>query len=127
MMQTYFAQLQAVVDQYAATDFVLETNLNFETRPASQAYLAGTITLSDNSALHFSEFLDQMGDEVEKLMYTYHYQDADNHLIFRYDNARHKPPLASSEHKHLPNQVTEAASPTLDDVLAEIFTMKGWV
>ena len=126
-MQTYFAQLQAVIDQYAATDFVLETNLNFETRPAGQAYLAGTLSLSENSTLHFTEFLDQMGDEVEKLMYTYHYQDADNHLIFRYDDARHKPSLASLEHKHLPDQVIEAAAPTLDDVLAEIFAMKDWV
>lgn len=126
MMQTYFAQLQAVVDQYASTDFVLETNLNFETRPGDQAYLAGVITLSDNSTLHFSEFLDQTAAEVEKLMYTYHYQDAEKQLIFRYDNARHKPPLASPDHKHLPDRVTTAAAPTLDDVLAEIFTMKGW-
>lgn len=33
-------------------------------------------------------------------MYTYHYQGADNRLIFRYDNARHRPPLRALEHKH---------------------------
>jgi hypothetical protein len=127
MIQTYFTQFQAVVDQYAATNFVVETNVNYETRPGDQGYLAGTITFIDSSTLHFSEYLDQAGEVVDKLMYTYHYQDANNHLVFRYDNARHKPPLASSEHKHLPNQIIEAPAPAFDDVMVEIVTIKGWV
>jgi hypothetical protein len=127
MIQTYFTQFQAVVDQYTATNFVVETNVNYETRPGDQGYLTGTITFIDSSTVHFSEYLDQVGEVVDKLMYTYHYQDANNHLVFRYDNARHKPPLASSEHKHLPNQIIEAPAPTLDDVLAEIVTIKGWM
>ena len=28
-----------------------------------------------------------------KPLYAYHYQDAEHHLIFRYDNAAHKPAL----------------------------------
>jgi hypothetical protein len=127
MIQTYFTQFQAVVDQYTATNFVVETNVNYETRPGDQGYLTGTITFIDSSTVHFSEYLDQVGEVVDKLMYTYHYQDANNHLVFRYDNARHKPPLASSEHKHLPNQIIEASAPIFDDVLLEIVIMKGWV
>jgi len=127
MIQTYFNQLQAVVDQYAATNFVVETKVQVETRPGDQGYLKGTITFIDNSTLHFSEFLDQIGDVVDKLMYTYHYQDADNQLIFRYDNARHKPSPSLLEHKHLPQQVIEANAPTLDDVLAEVATTRGWM
>jgi hypothetical protein len=127
MIQTYFAQIKATVDQYAATNFVLEAKVSFETRPGEQGYLTGTIIFVDDSTLHFSEYLDQAGDTVEKLMYTYHYQDARNQLIFRYDNARHRPPLPSLEHKHLPDQVIATPSPTLDDVLAEIATARGWV
>lgn len=59
-------------------------------------------------------------------MYRYHYQGPRNQLIFRYDNARHRPLLPVLEHKHVPEQVIEAAAPTLEDVLAEIATMKGW-
>jgi hypothetical protein len=127
MIQAYFSQLQAIVDQYAATNFVVETRVNIETRPGDQGYLTGTITFIDNSTLHFSEFLDQIGNVVDKLMYSYHYQDAENQLIFRYDNALHKPSLSSREHKHLPQQSVEATAPTLDDVLAEIVTTRRWM
>lgn len=60
-------------------------------------------------------------------MYTCHYQDANNQLVFRYDNARHRPPLRTLEHKHTPEQVAETPTPTLDGVLAEIAMGKGWV
>lgn len=127
MIRAYFDQSKAVVDQYAATNFVLGASVSFETRPAEQGYLAGSIIFVDNSVLHFTEFLDADRGIVDKLMYTYHYQDADNRLIFRYDNARHRPPLLTPEHKHTPEQVVETPAPTLDDVLAEIAVERGWV
>ena len=74
-----------------------------------------------------SEYVDQTGEAVDKLMYTYHYQDTGNQLILRYDNALHKPALPSVEHKHLPTQIIAAPVSTLDEVLAEIATAKGWV
>lgn len=127
MIQAYFSQIKAIVDQYAATHFVLDANVSFEMRPGEQGYLTGSIIFADGSALYFREFLDAIKDTVDKLMYTYHYQDASNKLIFRYDNARHRPPLRSLEHKHTPRQVIEAPAPILEDVLAEIVTAKGWV
>jgi hypothetical protein len=127
MIQTYFTQIKQVTDLYAATSFVLEAQVHFETRPGEQGYLTGTLIFADDSKLHFREYLDQTGDVVDTLMYTYQYQDADNHLIFRYDNARHKPALSSAEHKHLPKQLIEAPAPTLDEVLAEIASTRGWV
>jgi hypothetical protein len=127
VIQAYFNQVKAIVDQYAATPFVLDANVSFEMRPGEQGYLAGSIIFADGSALHFREFLDAIGDVVDKLMYTYHYQDGGNQLIFRYDNARHRPPLRSLEHKHTPGQVIGALAPTLEDVLTEIIVAKGWV
>lgn len=127
MIQTYFNQIKAAVDQYAATRFVLDANVKFETRPGDQGYLAGSITFVDGSALYFSEFLDAVQDTIDKLMYTYHYQDAGNQLVFRYDNARHRPPLSSPEHKHTPTQTTEAPAPTMEDVLGEIAVANGWM
>ncbi|MCB0192339.1 MAG: hypothetical protein KDJ65_10385 [Anaerolineae bacterium] len=127
MIPIYFDQVKAVIDKYAATGFVLETNVNFERRPGDQGFLNGVISFVEGSQLHFSEFLDQVGENVEKLMYTYHYQDSNKSLIFRYDNARHKPALPSPEHKHLPNQIIITSAPDLDDVLTEIVTMQKWV
>lgn len=127
MIKAYFTQVKAIVDQYAAATFVLETSINFELRPGDQGYLTGTVTFVDDSVLYFREYLDATGDGVDKVMYAYHYQDASNHLIFRYDNARHRPLLSSLEHKHLPHQSVETPVPTIEDVLAEIATFKGWI
>jgi len=127
VIQAYFNQVKAIVDPYAATSFVLDANVSFEVRPGGQGYLTGSIIFADGSALYFREFLDAVKDTVDKLMYTYHYQDAGHQLIFRYDNARHRPPLRSPEHRHTPGQVIEAPVPTLEEVLAEIVVAKGWV
>jgi hypothetical protein len=125
MIQTYFTQIKRTIEQYAATSFVLEAQMHFDMRPGDQGYLTGTLIFVDDSKLHFSEYLDQTGDVVDKLMYTYHYQDTGNQLIFRYDNALYKPALSSVAHKHLPAQTTEAPPPILDEVLAEIATTRG--
>ena len=99
MIQTYFTQIKRIIDQYATTSFVLEAQIQFDMRPGNQGYLTGTLIFADGSKLHFSEYVDQTGEVVAKLMYTYHYQDTGNQLIFRYDNALHKPALPSVEHK----------------------------
>lgn len=127
MIQVYFAQIKTVVDLYAATSFVLDAKISFEIRPGNQGYLTGLIAFADESTLHFHEYLDQTGDAIDKLMYAYHYQAADNQLVFRYDNARHRPALSKPEHKHIPQQVLQASPPTLDEILAEIATTRGWV
>ena len=127
MIQTYFTQIKRIIDQYAATSFVLEAQIHFNMRPGNQGYLTGTLIFADDSKLHFSEYVDQTGEVVDKLMYTYHYQDTGNQLIFRYDNALHKPTLPAVEHKHLSTQVIAVPAPTLEEVLAEIATTKGWV
>ena len=127
MIQTSFTQIKRVIEQYAATSFVLEAQMHFDMRPGDQGDLTGTLIFADDSKLHLSEYLDQTGEVVDKLMYTYHYQDTGNQLIFRYDNALHKPALSSVEHKHLSTQIIAAPDPTLDAVLAEIATTRGWV
>jgi hypothetical protein len=127
MIQTYFTEIKRIIEQYAATSFVLEARMHFDLRPGDQGYLTGTLIFADDSTLHFSEYLDHTGEGVDKLMYTYHYQDGGNQLIFRYDNALHKPALPSVAHKHLPTHIVAALAPTLDEVLAEIATTRGWV
>jgi hypothetical protein len=100
---------------------VLDATIQFETRPGNQGYLQGRVVFVDGSHLFFREYLDIIEPGVDKLMYSYHYQEEENQLIFRYDNARHKPTLPFRSHKHIfPNEIVAAIPPTLDDVLAEI-------
>ncbi|MFN9170638.1 MAG: DUF6516 family protein, partial [Dolichospermum sp.] len=44
---------------------------------------------SRGSRLFFKEYID-LQESLEKLSYSFHYQDNENNLIFRYDNAKHK-------------------------------------
>ena len=94
MIQSYFAQIKSVVDRYSSASFVLKTELTFETRSGGQGYIRGKIFFTDDSELYFKEYIDQLFDKIDKVMCSYHYQDAMNQLIFRYDNALHKPALS---------------------------------
>jgi len=53
-------------------------------------------------------------------MYAYHFQDVASQLIFRYDNAAHRPTLSQLEHKHTIQGVELTTAPTLQEVLDEI-------
>lgn len=126
LLQTYCNRIKAEVDRYAATSFVLEVEINFDLRPGGQGYLHGTIQFVNGAELHFKEFVDAREQNVDKLAYSYHFQDAGKQLVFRYDNAAHKPQLPFADHKHSPNQIISALAPQLDEVLAEIFILNGW-
>lgn len=127
MIQAYFDQLKRVVDSYAAASFVLDAQVSFELRPGDQGYVVGAVLFQDQSILHFREYLDAAGGRVSKLTYSCHYQHADMQLIFRYDNARHRPALPMLEHKHTANSIAVCPAPTLEAVLTEIVVMRGWV
>lgn len=127
MISAYLAAIQALIERYSATSFVADTRLNVESRPGEQAYLSGVIVFLDGSEIHFSEFLDGTEVGIEKVMYTYHYQDAAKQMIFRYDNARHKPALPFNPHKHQAEKIIEHPAPTLETVLEEIVLESGWL
>jgi len=128
VIQTYFAHIKATVDQFAAAPFVLEVSISFETRPGNQGYLHGHIGFVDKSRLFFREYLDASAEHVEKLMYTYHYQSAADRMIFRYDNAQHKPPLPFVEHKHISDtEIIRSDAPSIPIVLTEIARHKQWI
>lgn len=85
-------------------------------------------TFTGQSRFFFREYLDVAAGKIEKLMYTYHYQDAANQLLFRYDNAQHKPALLFLEHKHIGDtDIIQADAPVLSEVLLEIAQMREWV
>lgn len=126
-IEEYFAQIKFVVDHYAATSFVTSANVTFETRPGDQGFLAGKVQFVNGSEMHFREYLDVVDEVVEKVMYSYHYQDARGIMIFRYDNAAHRPTLAVLAHKHDLSGVKPTETPNLEQVLAELVEKQHWI
>lgn len=98
---------------------IARVSLETDARSKVRGLIVGTLLFEDGSELHFREFIDLTLPEP-KVMYVYHYQDASNKLIFRYDNATHRPALSQPAHKHTADGVSISAIPSLEQVLDEI-------
>ena len=86
-------------------------------------FLRGDIHFGDGSHLHFREFVQlKEGQPPNRYAYAYHYQSADEILIFRYDNTDHFPNLPTApHHKHVgETNVIAADAQDLESVLREI-------
>jgi cellulose synthase/poly-beta-1,6-N-acetylglucosamine synthase-like glycosyltransferase len=88
----------------------LEEELQKYSNDKKIGLIKGTISFLDESKLFFTEYLD-LRYKIEKLTYSFHYQSKKGELIFRYDNARHKPDLKFREHKHIKASVIQCDSP----------------
>ena len=87
------------------------------------AFISGEIKFSDGTFLHFREYVElKEGYAPRRYKYAYHYQRADETIIFRYDNARHFADLSTApHHKHVgENDMIAANAPDLESVLKEI-------
>jgi hypothetical protein len=103
-------------------DYGLSTRIDFsaEIRPGSQAFLRARIQFIDTSELHIREFLLEQGT-IQHLSYAYQYQRQDGTLIFRYDNAKHRPDLGFERHKHQPDgSIIPANLPDIEFLIIEI-------
>ena len=70
--------------------------------------------------LEIGEAVIIRNDTLNHLDYRYHYQGAENQLIFRYDSTPHFPKLPSfPHHKHLPDDVVESERPEIIRVIEE--------
>lgn len=78
------------------------------------------IRFEQGSLLAINEAVTVENDRLIWLDYRYHYQDAENSLIFRYDSTPHFPDLPTRpHHKHLPHDVVASQKPDLVLVIAE--------
>lgn len=116
-MIEYFERLQVLL---ADSPFVHEPILSFDDRKDAW-FVRGDIYFIDNSRLHFRELFVGQGS-FAKIAYSYHYQSADETMIFRYDNAPHYPDLSSTpHHKHTTEgEVVATNQPDFESVLREI-------
>ena len=115
----YAQSIAHVLDTLVATGEAVLTSQQVDQRSALRGFIMGSLQFADGSTLEFREFVD-VSQAEPKIMYAYHYQDADDSLIFRYDNAAHRPALPQAEHKHTPSGIELAPAPTLSEIIDRI-------
>ena len=118
MFDIHAATIEAAIHDCA---IVATYNLNTVQLSPNTAYLEGEVFFTDGSRLAFFEFLRSALTSLNREKYRYHFMDAGNQLVFRYDNAPHHPKIATfPHHKHQPTGVVDSLAPSFEQVLLEI-------
>ncbi len=105
------------VENYGYTESV---EIREEIRPQKQLVIHADIVFIDGSVLHIREYIEAKF-KIERISYAYQHQSKDGELIFRYDNAPHKPELGFKEHKHTNDgKITEDSLPDICKLMDEI-------
>ena len=115
--------LRSIENTINSSSVVRTSSLYKDEREDEILFLRGDIRFTDGSYLHFREFVQIKVDlPPNPYTYAYHYQDVEEKLIFRYDNAPHYPELPSApHHKHIGEKdVISASPPNLEEVIHEI-------
>jgi len=119
LFSTYQASIIAIIQKYMNDEWILSFNFSVDSRSDYVGFIQGNLEFSQGSRLFFKEYID-LQESIEKLSYSFHYQDHENNLIFRYDNAKHKPDLGYTNHKHIKNKIIESEIPNIEQVILEI-------
>jgi len=85
-----------ILDDYGFAESIIYQE---ELRAGKQAIVNIEVVLVDGSRLIIREYIGSKYG-LERLSYAYQYQDSGGNVIFRYDNAAHKPTLNSPNHRH---------------------------
>jgi hypothetical protein len=117
----YLEKFSCIIDDYSKTGYIFSSELNIDIRAENIGLIKASITFTNESRLFATEYLD-LTSKTEKLSYSYHYQDKNGRLVFRYDNAVHKPSLGFEHHKHVGDSVLHCKLPDLNGILDEIIS-----
>ena len=117
----YANNVTAVLNRIVAANLGRLVDFQIDQRSMLRGLIAGVLFFNDESQLHFREYVD-LTLEQYRVMYAYHSQNAVNDMIFRYDNAAHRPTLPKPEHKHTAAGVIIAEPPLLADIISEALT-----
>lgn len=118
LIDSHFQAIEnAINDDLLVVTFDLERVYMTRTR----AYIKGKINFADGTSLALFQHVKITENGLDITDYRYHYMNADDRMIFRYDNAPHHRELDKfPNHKHLPMGLESVAMPTVKDVLEEI-------
>jgi len=85
-----------------------------EYEDVEKSYIRARLTLTDESLLEFSEYIEQTsGNEIRITAYSYHWSDKRGKLLRRWDNTKHFPKLKNAPHHiHMPiGEAEESITP----------------
>ena len=118
LIEEYF---QSIGSYIADCHHVTESQIRNDKRSFYIGVVEGEIRFTDNSFLHFIEFVN-VKEGVNRYKYSYHYQDKAEKVVFRYDMAPHHKEIKTfPHHKHMGSEeVVESIAPSLSEVLQEI-------
>jgi len=119
LLNTYQNNLVSIIQKYVDNGYIMSFNFSVDTRSNYIGFIQDSLEFLQGSQLFFREYVD-LQESIEKLSYSFHYQDQYNNLIFRYDNAKHKPNLGYSEHKHIRDKIMPSKIPEIEQVILEI-------
>jgi len=118
---SYFQDIVLAVSRLEDYGLTKTVSSNSESRPSGELFINIKVELIDNSTLFIREYISAKQEQIEHFSYAYQYQAADESLIFRYDNAAHKPPLSEKEHKHLQNgEIIVCQIPSIELIVDEV-------
>ena len=116
----YCQPIVHLLERLLDSETVRTADFQIDERSSLRGYIAGVLHFEDGSQLHFREFVD-VALAHPRSMYAYHYQNQAGQMIFRYDNALHRPALLQRDHKHLRDgQIELTTAPTLINIVNEI-------
>lgn len=126
LIEVYFQQVHNLIE---FAEIVELFNLDCEKRGLYEGFIRGKINFKDNSLLHLQEFV-YVESTIDRKMYSYQYMDAENNLIFRYDNTEHHrklnlPNFPHHKHDGSEDNVVSSDAPFLADVLKKIERIQG--
>jgi len=120
LLRNYLELFRQGIEKLEDYGYTESIQIKEEIRPNKQAIIKANIVFVDGSVLHIKEYIDAKY-KIEKVSYAYQYQDRDGDIIFRYDNAAHRPMLWFKEHKHTKDGgIIEASLPDILDIINEV-------
>ena len=121
---TIEAYLDAMRERFVTNPIVTSFQVIRERSTLIDGYLRARLTLADGSQLEFSEYIQRSPTgEIAVITYSYHWADANDQLIKRWDNTPHFPELPGFPyhmHDGSTGQVTAGQPMSIFAVLDEI-------
>ncbi len=120
LLNEYLDLFRKGIEKIENYGYAESVEISEEIRANKQAILNAKVVLIDNSVLLVKEYIDARYG-INRVSYAYQYQDRNGQLIFRYDNAAHRPALSFKDHKHSGGgTISEAVLPDIFDLVDEI-------
>lgn len=121
---TIEAYLAEIKERFVSDPIIIHFYVIRERSTLVDGHIRARLELSDSSQLEFSEYMQRSSaGEIAVITYSYHWANANNELIKRWDNAPHFPDLSGfPDHIHdgATGEVTSGQSMSIFAVLDEI-------